>query len=493
MSDRDHPEEISANLAQRSISSVLWNLVASLKIGVLVARSVFLARLLPVEVFGVYAMSSAVVALSSKVPLFGLADAFLHRASETEDEDRAAAVYFTLRSVFTLAWAAILVTGTLVFADGQTRTALLLLAATKAGVLLSEIPKAILRRRVVHRRLALLQFLDAVFSTPVALALAWRGYTIWALLSTDVVTLVLTVALLYVWRPVWRPRLAWVPSVVRYYLRFGSSSFAATLLMRALDRVDDLWTGIFLGETSLGFYSRAYTFATYPRTLLASPINAVATGTYAELKGKRVQLSKAFFRTNALLLRSGFLFGGALALVAPELIRLALGTKWMPTVNVFRTMLLFTLLDPIKLATVSLLVAVGKPEAVVRARGIQLALLLGGLLIIGPRWGIFGVALAVDGMVMAGLAILLTQARRYVDYSLPALFGPPLIALSAGLALGGTVTGVIPLLESDWWTGGVKLIVFVAAYIGIVLLLEPRRIRKMLTTAHSLYRARRSA
>ena len=145
---------------------------------------------------------------------------------------------------------------------------------------------------------------------------------------------------------------------MRYYIAFGGRTVAASILEWLLGRADDLWLQLYSTPQALGYYARGYTFATYPRRIVAAPINSVIGGTYAELKEDRLRLSQAFFRTNALLVRSGFLVAGLLALTAPEFIRIVLGTKWMPMLDVFRLMLVFTLIDPIQAATSSLFVAV---------------------------------------------------------------------------------------------------------------------------------------
>ncbi len=465
------------SLARRSITSAAWNIgVNSARVVVLIVRSILLARLLPVEVFGVYAFASSVVEITAVLPQFGMRDAFLHRAPETRNEDQIAAVHFTLKLIFTLVWAAALAIFSLVFTSGKVRIALLLLTATSFGVHLAQTPRLILTRRVVHRRLALMRLADAILSTSLALALAWRGVTLWALLISDLATLAVTVFALYIWRPVWKPHLAWSAEVVRYLLHFGSRSFLADALLKALDRLDDLWTGLFLGETALGFYSRAYRFATYPRVFLALPINLVAGGTYAELKGDRLRLSKAFFRTNAFLVRSGFLVGGLLALVAPEFIRLALGEKWLPMLDAFRLMLVYTLLDPIKITVANVLSTSGAPQKVVGARAVQLGVLVAGLAVLGPRLGISGVALAVDAMLVVGIAILFWQARAYVDYSLSRLFLVPGLAMVSGIGLALAAITIPGMQDSDWITGTVKATVFSSIYLGIVLLMERREI-----------------
>ena len=475
------------SLAKRSVTSAAWNIVVNMaRVIVLIVRSILLARLLPVEVFGIYALASSIVGLSAALPAFGMGGAFLHRAPETQDEEQVAAVHFTLKVIFTLLWAAALVVFALVFTSGETQTALLLLTLTNLGVHLAQTPRLILTRRVVHRRLAIMRLVDALLSASLAVALAWRGVTLWALLVSDLVTLIVTIFALYIWRPVWKPRLAWSAPIVRYLLHFGSRAFLADVLLRALDKVDDIWTGVFLGETALGFYSRAYRFATYPRFILAMPINLVAGGTYAELKGDRPRLSKAFFRTNAFLIRTGFLVGGLLALVAPEFIRLALGEKWLPMLDAFRLMLVYTLLDPIKITVANVLTTSGSPQKVVGARAVQLVVLIAGLVTLGPRLGISGVALAVDAMMVVGMLILFRQARTYVDFSLRRLFGVPTLALVAGLVSALALLAITGIEGSDWLTGAVKIAVFSSSFLGIVLLLERHDIPRFLSLLRQL-------
>lgn len=470
------------NLAQRSITSATWNAVSNWStMLILFARTILLSQLLPVPVFGVYALATSWVRLTGVLPSFGMGAAFIHRSEETEDEEEAAAVHFTLKLLFTMIWAGALVAGALIWTSGPLRLALIWLTLTIGGMELAQTPRLLLTRRVVHQRLAGQQVLNTVATTAVALYLAWRGAGLYALLATDLVALVVTYATFYGWRAVWRPRLRWSPKIVRYFLSFGRRSMLAEGLLQGLNRLDDIWTGFYLGDTSLGFYSRAYTFATYPSQILASPLNAVAGGTYAELKKNTLRLSRAFFRTNAFLIRTGFLLAAILALIAPEFIRLGPGAKWLPMVTAFRFMLVFTLLNPIKVTVANLFIAVGKPEMVVRARLVQLVTLIVGLFLLGNLWGISGVAIAVDLMLVCGIGLLLWQARAYVSYSIKALFTAPLIALAVGLAVTAGVVSLSAPLTNDWISAGLKIATFAPVYSLLLLLLERERARKLLT------------
>jgi O-antigen/teichoic acid export membrane protein len=478
------------SLAKRTITSTAWNLAAnSVRLVAAVIRSILLARWLPVNVFGTYGFAAAVVNLSAVAVSFGMGAAFLHRAPETEDEEQAAAVHFTLKVVFAALWAALLVVYAFVFTDGATRTALLVLTATTGGVQLAETGRLILARRVVHRRLALLDLVSVVTGTLLALALAWKGVGLWALLAIDLVVSVLSLGALYLWRPAWRPRFSWSSHIVRYYVSFGRHVFFSVALNSALDHTDDLWTGTYLGKSALAFYSRAWTFARYPRNIIADPMAAVTAGTFSELKGNRLRLSQAFFRTSALLVRSGFLLAGLLYLLAPEFVRLAIGEKWLPMIPAFRLMLVYSLLVPLQKAVSQVFASAGRPEALVRVRIVQLGILLLGLSALGSRFGITGVALAVNVMFVFGMAVLLWWIRAYVDFSLWRLFAVPSLALGLGLLVAGGAARMPAILGSDWQTGLVKLVLFSVVFGSIILVLEHNQLRQALAFAASQWRS----
>jgi PST family polysaccharide transporter len=460
------------DLARRSIHSSAYNIAASaVQALILFGRSIILARLLEPEIFGIYAYAASFVVLTRSLPRFGLGSALLHRAQESEGET-ALQTHFTLSLIFGTVWLILLTWVGSLFLEKLTSTVLLVIAVTEFIDLLTGTGRLILIRRVVFRRIAVIQLIIAVTTTAGALWLAWRGFGVWSLVATDIIAAVVVVIGFYLYRPIWRPRLGLKPEIGRYFLRFGSRTFLAGLLLQALDRIDDLWTGFTLGDKQMGFYSRAYTFATYPRKVLASPLNAVAAGTYAELKEKPKRLSQAFFRVNAFLVRSGFLFAGLLALVAPEFIRLVIGVKWLPMLTAFRLMVIYTMLDPIKITIASLFVAVGHPEKAIRARLVQLVVLLIGLFSLGRTMGIAGVALAVNTMLVVGIALLLWQARAHVQFSVRRLFGIPTFALGLGMILARAAITLPGMLGSPWRTGAVKIIVFSIIYSGILLLIE---------------------
>lgn len=471
--DEKAPVSSGRSLARRSIISLAWNAIARLvKLPVGFLLTIVLARLLPVEAFGIVAGMEAAVLLMAAFFEFGAAGAYFHRCAETEDEERATTALFTLRVLMAALWiVVVLILGGL-FLSGIHQQVFFLWGVTAALLRVAGVPVTLLMRRVQHRLMAYFDLTLTLVVFIVASLAAVYTRSVWALLMYPLCSLVWTVVVFYIWKPVWKPRLAWDPAVMRYLWNFGWRSLPAGVLGMALDHVDDLWTNVFLGDLVLGYYSRAYRLAIYPRQVLAEPINTVISAAYAELKHDRRRLSLTFERVLSLLIRSGFLLGGWMAVIAPHFIVIFMGAKWLPLLNAFRLMLVYTLFDPLKSTIASVLIAVGKPEKVSLVRFIQLLVMLVGLFTLGNFYGIEGVALAVDGMLLVGIVLIFMFVHPYVDFSLLRLFAAPALALGVGLALAWFVGGYWKAAFSDWLAGALKTLLFGLGYFVVLFAFE---------------------
>ena len=467
----------AGSLKRRAIDSLTWNTTANLlTLPISFLQSVLLARLLSVETFGIFGGVAALTELVYAFFDFGLGAAAMHRAPETSDEDRTMAIFFTLRLLFLSLGAFLLCSLAMIYFTETRRQVLIVSALSGWSLRVAMSGNVLLIRRVKHRRLAMIEIIQAGVVFLLAVGIAALTGSIWALLVAPIVQTVLFSVLLYLWKPVWKPHFAWDREIVRYFMNFGYRTTIGVTLASALDHVDDLWTNLYLGDTAMGYYSRAYRFAIYPRLLVGKPVNTVSLGMYSELKYDRARRSRAFFQVNSLLVRSGFLLAGWLALIAPQFVRLFLGERWLPMVTTFQLMLIYTLFDPIKLTIANMIIAVGEPEKVSLVRLVQLLVLAAGLFLLGPRYGIIGVALAVDLMLVVGIGLLLHRARNHVDISLFRLFAAPSSALVLAIGAGVIIERLFLSGSGDWTILMILSLVFITIYIGLMFLIEGREL-----------------
>ncbi len=135
-------------------------------------------------------------------------------------------------------------------------------------------------------------------------------------------------------------------------------------------------------------------------------------------------------------------------------------------------MLIFSVLDPLRVTISNVLLAVGKPEKVGQVRLVQLIILGAGLFTLGFKYQIAGVALSMDLMLVVGVLMYLWFVREYVDFSLSRLFIPPMVGLIAGIGVNQLLISFLDFSHSDWLAAIVKLIAFSATYLLILAVLE---------------------
>jgi O-antigen/teichoic acid export membrane protein len=146
--------------------------------------------------------------------------------------------------------------------------------------------------------------------------------------------------------------------------------------------------------------------------------------------------------------------------------------KWLPMLNAFRLMLLFSILDPLRVTISNVLLAVGQPGKVGKVRLVQLIILGIGLFTLGFRYQIAGVALSMDIMLVVGVSMYLWFVREYVDFSLLRLFSPPVIGILAGIGVNQLLISILDFPQADWLVAILKLCAFSGTYLIILVILE---------------------
>jgi O-antigen/teichoic acid export membrane protein len=486
-------DSFAKRVAALSVKGSLFNTAAStFTLGLGFLRSVLLARILAPEDFGVVALALFFLSVVSHLLDFGFAQALVQRQEAVEE---AAATHFVLNlGMRALKVAVVLLIvpllRTVYRSEPRLVPALLLLMAVDLVRVFTMTPSAMMTKNLDFRHLAVLDILSSIIMTTVALVMAWSGFGFWSLIGEQAGGVLTRAVVLWGFYRPWKLRWQVDLSLVKWYFRFGSYLLLARGLDFLLDKFDDFWAGTALSSTALGFYSKAYEFARYPRRVVANPVMDVFFSTYTKVQSDRGRLSKTFFRVNSLVVRAGFLFSGAFALIAPEFVRLFPGDKWLPMVTTFRLMLVYTLFDPLVVSAGNLATAVGQPQILTRVKAMQATVFI-PLVVLLTRYyvpigttaarflgwpgfvgqGIDGIAIAADVMLLLGIALIFQAVRPFVDFSLRRMFRWPLVAL--GVSLGATFAlEWVVAFYNDWIALVVKGGLFSALYIGVLLLTE---------------------
>ncbi len=476
-------------VASRTVTGSLFNVgsqAITLILGFL--RSVLLARLLAPEDFGIVALALFFVNLAASIATFGLNAALVQRKKAEPD---AISTHFVMRmGLMVLAVFLTLLCIPLFrhfYPDRPLLVPLILaLTGTKLIQAVASTPTVLLQRRLTFRRLAILEVASSAAMLAVATFLAWRGLGPWSLVLGEQLTgMLVSAAGVWLYRPPWRLSLRLDRTVARQYLRFGRFILANVQIGYFLDQFDDFWAASALGSAAAGFYAKAYEFARYPRRIIAMPLQPVFYSAYARLQDDRRRLSQAYYRLNSLVVRFGFLFGLVLVLAAPEFVELLLTDKWLPMVNPFRLMVVYTLLDPLVVSAGDLASAMGEPQIMTRIKLVQLLVFVPLVIILARLWGVEGIAVAADVMLLIGIISIFRQMRRFVDFSLRRLFGYPALALVLGGAAGLLVAARVQS-AGLWLALFAKAVSAGVIYVAVLAVFEHAEYRRNLSTLVNL-------
>lgn len=469
----------NSDIARRTVSGSLYSIGSSaITLGLGFVRAILMARLLLPEHFGVATLALFYLNLATQLRALGIDNALIHRK---DADDETFASYFSLRILLIVASLGIL--AAFIPLLGRLHPDIPLLPMVLLGYMgisvfkgLNSVQMTILTKQMAFRHLATVDVMSSITMTVVGPLLAYSGMGVWSIVAEQGSGVFVRTVAIWLFYRVWRPKLGWDGKTVRWFVNYGSKLWAGSNLNFLLDRFDDWWIGTFLGDTPLGFYSRAYEFARYPRRVVANPVLSVFFPTFAKLQDDRLRLSRAFFRVTSLMIRAGGLFSLVFILAAPEFITLFLGERWLPMLLTFQLMIVYTLLDPLVTAVNNLLAATGHPGAIARVRLLQAFVFIPAVFALGLWLGIDGVAIAADLMMVAGGLMLFRYARRVVDFSLRTLWLWPLVAL----ILGG---GALLMLDPLWQQLRVeavlvgKGIVATGVYGSVLWLMERKQLR----------------
>jgi O-antigen/teichoic acid export membrane protein len=251
-----------------------------------------------------------------------------------------------------------------------------------------------------------------------AVALAWRGYGVWALAAQTVAMAGVTTCLFWVFNP-WRPTWTLSRASARKLFGFGGYHLASSMLEIIYSRIYTLLIGKLYGPRELGFYANADAVRQMPTGFLASVLVRVAFPMFSSAAHDKVKLRRGM----QLSIRGMMLLNVPIALgvaaVAEPLVRVLLGLQWLPAVPILRVLCLAGALYPLHVINLQVLMAQGHSRLMFRLE-VAKKLLGVALIGVGAIFGVIGVAWSQVVFSIVVLAINTYYTRRFLDYGIAA-------------------------------------------------------------------------
>ena len=309
---------------------------------------------------------------------------------------------------------------------------------------LSMVQQALLARDLRYKDMATIGGIDMAVSAVTAVIFAASGLSFWSLVLGKVCgAFVKWVG--GVWLVGWHLRLRFVPAAARELSSFALGVYTKGTLEHVARNVDSILIGRLLGVTPLGYYDKAFSIINrvFNKMTVVGP--NVSFRIFSIIQDEPERFRRAYRKVIMTVTLVGYIVLGALGAMAPQLIVVALGDRWIPSIVPFQILCVAFALKLLDQYATSASNARGWVWPQVGFRLVKIACLIGGIYLASP-WGINGVALAVLGAGVIMFLMMQALMRRatglgWLDVlqpQVPAIVG---MALLVGILLGAGAAG----------------------------------------------------
>jgi O-antigen/teichoic acid export membrane protein len=392
-------------LRSDAIDSVRWTSLSSVaRIGLSFLQVAIVARLLPPGDFGLMAVAMALIAFLEVFADLGVSNAIIH--FKEEDANRLSSLYW-LNVVAGASVALVLLLASPLLAAFYGEPLLQpMLGLAALYLLISASWQQLLVRAEKDFRfgeLAVVQVTASVAGLVVTVAVASNGGGVFALVCGLLVQGIAGAGLGWWmlsrgWRPRWRLR----PSEIGQYLRFGAYAVGNNLTNAVSSQFDLLLGGNVLGAKALGEYSVSKNLCLQVAAALNPVVTRVGLPLMARAQDDRTLLKTIYLQTIRMTASANFPLHVAIALFAPEIVRLLLGSQWDSAVPLVRLLALWALIRSTLNPVGSLLMACGRADLSFRWN-VALMLVTAPVVWAGSQHGQAGLAGALTILIAAAL------------------------------------------------------------------------------------------
>ena len=435
------------SLTSRTLRAGQWRLAGSV-VGALsqLTIGVLLARLLTPTDFGVMALASVVLGLSRPLGELGIGGAVVQREGLTEHHVRSAFTFSVLLGFIVAAAIALVAPlGAVVMREPKVAAVLRVLSVAFAFRGFAVVAEALLRRRLDFKRQFFIETASYVLGYGcVAVTLAFLGYGVWSLVWGGLAqTLTASGAQLAAARHSVRPLLA--RRELGDLLRFGVGAHISGFVNYLAINGDNFVVGRWIGATSLGLYSRAYTLMNLPYTFAAAAMSSVMFPAYAEVQRDPARLRRGYLVTTQLVAMIAAPATGTMAIVAPHLVPTLFGHQWTAVAAPLQILCVAGYFRALYHLGGAVAQSVGRVYSEMWRQAGYAALVIGGTMW-GSRYGLSAVAAGVDVAILymfvatgqLALSISNTSWREYLQVQVGAIIAAAMtcsVALFVRLAL----------------------------------------------------------
>ncbi len=362
-------------------------------IGLQMASTVTVARLLGPEEYGIIAMVTAITSFAGLFRDLGLSSATIQRDKLSQEQ------------LSTLYWINVAAGGilTLIVSTGAPLVSLFYGRPELTWVTLalsarffingfSTQQSALLIRQMKFGRHAVATLSGGLSNLIIAIAFAYYGFGYWALVLSSIGSGIITACAFNFGSP-WKPGPPRRRTGVRSMLRYGANITLFEIINFFSRNLDNILIGRFIGADALGIYNRAYQLMLFPINNLRNPISAAVFPALSRLQHDPATFSSYYKQCIFVVSFVGMPLMTFLFLANESVVLILLGNDWAAVAPVFQILSIVGFIQP-SLAMIGLaLLSTGQANLQLKLGILNSTVTIIGFAV-GLQWGILGIATA---------------------------------------------------------------------------------------------------
>jgi len=351
------------NFKNRLIRSGIWVAIANTFVRVLeFVRSIILARLLTPEIFGIWGIVNFVRQGIEVFTQAGFGAALIHRQKRVMEAANVAWTLNIIRGFILTILCFFAAPYVAAFYDNPILSILVKIMGFSFLIKgFSNINVLLFEKELDFKKVVILQQSTVFIGLVVTLSFAFALKNVWALVWGTFAYFVADLVLSYLLqRKV--PRLYFEKSLLKEIFRYGVFVGGAGIVVFLSVQADNAIVGKMLGMKALGIYVLAYTVANLPATEITHITSKVMFPAYSRLQNDAEKLKALYLKTLKLVSILAIPATVGLWALAPEIVTVVYGQKWMQVVTPLRVLCIYGAMRSIAATAGPVYNAIGMPK-----------------------------------------------------------------------------------------------------------------------------------
>lgn len=410
------------SLTNQAIQATKWNFLRTIINPVKsFVVSVFLARLLLPEDFGVIAMAMIFASIADGLVDFGMGEALIQK-KEVSSIQKNTLFYLNLLMGFILSSTMFFLSTPLssFFNMEVLKPVTQVLSLTFIFRAFNCIQSAQIKKKLNFKVFFISEFAGGLISGVIGIVMAFNGFGVWSLVISQLSGNVIST--IWIWySSSWRPQLEFKLSSIKELWSFGYKLSLTRLIEVVFNRIDTFVIGKIFSASTLGFYNRAQSLNRLVIQYSFSAFSGVLFPLFSKM-----QNDLARFRTNTLRVLqivsfSTFFFTGLMYICSTELITLIYGEKWLASIPLFKILGLFSFCFTLPTILNTPIKSLGKSSLLLRLEIVKRILTV-SVIPIGIYWGLYNYVLAINIAISIGLLLNIFVLKNIIQLPLKKQF-----------------------------------------------------------------------